>query len=176
MSKFTPFLSWGFFRFAMGPNPRLRFFSTIDQMENCTFSFVVLVYLLVTMLACKPSKKMLDLTPIQQEIYDTIKQERLMLFSIGMLCGALVSTYFVTVLKLPYPKCTIFALTYLFAVLFYTVVPKSTYMVYHLNGDQQKEWMHVYNKMKITNALFFTLAVVSLIIRVWPKIPWYQTT
>ena len=109
---------------------------------------------------------MLDLTPIQQEIYDTIKQERLMLFSIGMISGALLSKYFVAVLKIPYPKCTIFALTYMCAVLFYTVVPKSTYMMYHLNGDQQREWMYISNKMKITNALFFTLAVVSLIIKV----------
>ena len=136
------------------------------MMENCTFSFVLVVYLLVTMFACKPSPKMLELTPMQQEIYDTVKQVRLMLFSIGIISGALVSKYFVAVLKVPYPKCTIFALTYMFAVLFYTVAPKSTYMVYHLTEDQQREWMTIYNKMKVTNALFFTLAVVSLIIRV----------
>lgn len=150
----------------MGPDPRLRFFSTQYEMENCTFSFVLLVYLLVTMFACKPSKKMLNLTPIQNEVYDTVKQERMMLFSIGMISGGLISKYFVSSLKVPYPKCTIFALTYMFAALFYTVVPKSTYMVYHLKEDQQKEWMLIYDKMKITNALFFTLAVVSLIIRV----------
>lgn len=150
----------------MGPDQRLSFFSVPDKMENCTFSFVLVVYLLVTISACKPSKKMLELTSTQKEIYQTVKEERLMLFSVGMVSGALVSKYVVSVLKLPYPKCTIFALTYMFAVLFYTVVPKSTYMVYHLNHDQQREWMTIYNKMKVTNALFFTLAVVSLIIRV----------
>ena len=148
----------------MGPT-RLSFFSDLPEMENCTFSFILVVYLLVTISVSK-SHKIVQMSAMQKEIYETIKQERLMLFTIGLISGALVSKYIVYLLKIPYPKCTIFALAYMWSVLFYSVAPKSTYMMYHLAPDQQKQWMLVYQQMKVLNALFFTLAVVSLILRV----------
>ena len=134
-------------------------------MENCTFSSIVIVYLLVT-IAVSKSHKTVNLSPIQKEIYESIKQERMVLFTVGLVSGALVSKYIVNVLKSPYPKCTIFALSYMWSVLFYSVAPKSTYMTYHLTPEQQKDWMIIYQRMKVLNALFFTLAVVSLILRV----------
>lgn len=141
--------------------------SLTNNMQNCNFSVIILVYLLVIALACKPSKSMMNLTPQQVKIYEMVKSERLALFSVGIFSGAVISSLFVMNLNVLYPKCTIFSLTYLFASLVYTVIPKTTYMMYHLKDDEQKKkWMYIYDKMKITNSLFFTLAVVSLIIKV----------
>jgi len=135
-------------------------------METCAFSGIIAVYFAVSAFAAKPSKSLLNLSDGQKQIYEMVKEERLFIFSVGTLLGAIVSFLVVTWTKLQYPKCAFFSLTYLFSVLFYTVAPKSTYMYDHLQDSQKKDWIQVYNKMKITNAMFSTLAVAALIIRI----------
>lgn len=134
-------------------------------MENCLFSSVILVYLLTTHLALKPSSFQRELVGYQKVVYEKIKQERLTLFSVGIMFGAIVAVLVNSMYTNKYPRCTIFAITYIFAVFFYTVSPKSTYMIYHLDNEQIRVWKNVYKRMKTVNAMFFTLALTTLVIR-----------
>lgn len=117
------------------------------------------------MMAMKPTFGN-TLSTEKQLVYMNIKQERLALFSVGVASGTIIGHLVVKHFNIRYSKCTVFALAYMFATAFYLIVPKHDYMIYHLSKDQIKDWMVVYNRMKTANAIFFTLAVVSLIVRV----------
>lgn len=133
---------------------------------SCTFTAVILVYLLVTVTALKPRDFEASLDDHQAIVYDKIKQERLTIFSIGIVSGAILSLLYVRKSPVTYTNCTIFSLTYMFATAFYMVVPKSTYMLTHLHMNQLENYLLVYNRMKIVNSFFFSLAVTSLILKI----------
>lgn len=134
-------------------------------MESCRFTSVILLYLTLTTTLLRPNNFQQKLDSHQNQIYDEVKQERLLLFTVGVISGGLLSSLLVYSLDLEYPKCVIFALTYIIASAFYTLMPKKKYVVTYLHKDQIQDWLYVYKSMKSINTFFMTLAIASLILK-----------
>ena len=135
-------------------------------MENCTFRAVIVSYIILNFILTQNKCFESTLSDEQRSIYKNIKTERTFIFSLGVYTGLLVSYVVLRRSNTNYPTCTGFALSYVIASTFYMIVPKSKYMIEELRQDQMKDWLYIYNNMKIANALFFGLAVITLILKV----------
>lgn len=135
-------------------------------METCTFSAVILAYLALTFALTRNKQFENNLSDEQRSVYNNIKVERAFLFSLGVYSGLSLSLIILRNTQSNYPKCMVFALSYVLASIFYMVIPKRKYMIEELRQDQIQNWLVIYNKMKIANALFFGIAVVALIVKI----------
>lgn len=99
-------------------------------------------------------KKMTDrFTPQQTKIYNGIRQERRTHYLIGLAMGLVIAVIFVMKNQLPSPQkhlCAFVGLATFVANTFYELMPKSAWMVEHLDnaGDVQR-WNSVYKKFRM---------------------------
>ena len=139
---------------------------------NITICSVAIVILLssVFMMFLKDHnlflKFMNTLNNKQKEIYKRIIQERFLLYFGGMLLGI-----FLGLLYLYYSKksdrsiCIFIVIVFLTKIIFYKGLPKSTYMLYHLdNPEQVAAWTDIYRYMKKIWMLSFVFAIISYIL------------
>ncbi len=98
-------------------------------------------------------KNMVDrFTPQQTDVYNEIKKERRMHYLVGLAIGLIVASWFVMKNHIPSPKkhiCAFVGLATFVANTFYELMPKSEWMVEHLdNAGDVKRWNVVYRKFR----------------------------
>lgn len=145
----------------------------------CLLAFVFLTGMLATMMT-STSSPMFDkfyntLDEKQKKIYKKVKVERLRIFLEGMILGLLLATVLVVSLNGVANEnsrvCVFVFVTLIVNAFYYHLAPKSTYMVKHLDKEEQRvAWLEIYKTMKykkIAGMLmgilgYFLLAMVSI--------------
>lgn len=95
-------------------------------------------------------------TPKQQEVYNGIRNERKTHYLIGLAMGLVIAVIFATKNKALRPKndiCAFVGIGTFVANMFYELMPKSEWMVEHLDnaGDVQR-WNTVYKRFRTLTA------------------------
>lgn len=117
--------------------------------KSCLASVVILVSMVYMLFVDKTNILVNVLTPDQLATYKKITKERRNHMLIGYLLGLLLSVAVVlTVKNKTLQVCYTVLITYVTSYFYYTLVPKSDYMILHLTADQHDEWLAVYLKMK----------------------------
>lgn len=105
------------------------------------------------------------LNPEQQQIYKNITQERMNIYMQGFVLGIILGIIYLkttTDRKAP-TYCIFVAIVLGVTYIHYTIMPKSTYMLEHIEtAEQAKAWLEIYRKMKKTCHLGMILGVVAL--------------
>ena len=105
------------------------------------------------------------LSPEQQKIHDTIAKERLNIYIQGFVLGLILALiYLKSVKNLKQPiYCIFVAIVLGVTYIHYTVMPKSTYMLEHIdNNEQARAWLEIYKHMKLNCHIGMALGVVAL--------------
>lgn len=106
----------------------------------------------------------------QRYIYQQIVKERLKIYSIATIAGAILGVLYVifmrknasTTLSL---VCSFVVIFFTVQILIYMIYPKSTYMLDHINTNEQaKAWMQVYNQMMKSYFIGFVLGLLGFAI------------
>lgn len=142
-------------------------------MINCSLSCVIAAALLGSMLymlfSCNKNDKILYfmslLNPKQQEIYKNVTQERLNIYLqgwvLGLILGLVYLNYYAS--KSAPTYCIFVAIVLGATYVHYTLMPKSTYMLDHIdNGEQAKAWLAIYKEMKFRCHMGMVIGVVAL--------------
>jgi len=107
------------------------------------------------------------MSPEQIAIYKTVVRERMTNYVYGMLLGLLLGFIYISTnpIKSSYGICTFTVIVLGTNYLYYSLAPKSTYMLNHLtNKEQIDAWVEVYKEMKYRCFLGFVLGIISLLL------------
>ena len=126
---------------------------------------------ILTMLASKKSKNFVEfnnvLTPQQRETYKKITQERMNIYIQGLVIGSVLAVLMSQMVKLDKNKkvCLFVVIALGFNYAYYTLYPKSTYMLQHLTSKEQNQaWLNIYKEMKTRCMVGFLLGLAGYII------------
>lgn len=138
---------------------------------TCVLAAAIVGSMIVTMSAGKNSgvfkKFNASLNESQKEIYRKITTERLGIylqgFFIGLLVAVVVLAYEFKGFKSKISKVCLFVVTaVIINNVYYHAVPKSTYMLNHLDNSEQVDlWLEIYKEMKMRNIVGLTLGVLA---------------
>ena len=132
-------------------------------LSSCIVAIVFIVAMIFTMYGSDKIKAIQDfrriLTPLQNEIYTKIANERRKIYFIGFGLGLLLSFIFLlwnSILRSGSRQfnrsstiCIVGAITFTTNYFYYMLAPKSDWMILHIEGDTQKKaWLHIYKKMQ----------------------------
>lgn len=139
---------------------------------NITICSVAVVFLLssIFMMFLKDEKLftnfMNTLNKDQKKIYFKIIRERTMLYIGGMLLGLFLGFIYLSMNKNTNMNiCAFITIIFITQIVFYKIYPKSTYMLYHLDKQEQvSAWTDIYTYMKKIYMFSFILAIVSYIL------------
>jgi uncharacterized protein YacL len=123
------------------------------------------------MLASKKSKNFVEfnnvLTPQQRETYKKITQERMNIYIQGLVIGSVLAVLMSQMVKLDKNKkvCLFVVIALGFNYAYYTLYPKSTYMLQHLTSKEQNQaWLNIYKEMKTRCMVGLLLGLAGYII------------
>ena len=140
-------------------------------LNYCVLGFAFLGSSILSMLASKNSKNFVNfktlLTQEQLSIYKNIRKERLNIYIKGLILGTLIATLIVfnSSLKSTNKICVFIVTAFSFNYMFYSLYPKSTYMLLHLNTPKQNEaWLKIYKEMKLRCICGVLLGLVGYIL------------
>ena len=105
------------------------------------------------------------LSPEQVQTYDFIKKERAKLYSTGLVIGIIVGALYLRMNNYKSLKidCAFVAIVMTIASAYYSLMPKTTYMLSHLEGKEQTEaWLDVYKEMKNRCHMGMVIGVLAL--------------
>lgn len=137
---------------------------------SCTLAFIVLISMLYMLFVVDKSKELTStLTSEQMESYKKIALERRNHMIVGYVLGLLLSVVAIlTVRDKVLQVCYAITITYVVSYFYYTLVPKSDYMLIHLNTEEQRRgWLKVYLKMKNNYHLSFVLGIIFVALAVY---------
>ena len=101
----------------------------------------------------------------QQKIHNTIIEERLNIYIQGFVLGLILALIYLKTMK-NYKQpiyCIFIAIVLGVTYIHYTIMPKSTYMLEHINNQEQaKAWLGIYKEMKHRCHMGMILGVVAL--------------
>jgi len=123
--------------------------SKLSLVLTCGFLATMLLPLFVNPQRSKNSLK----TPEQEQIYQQIVKERREIYAKGLILGLTLALF----AKDP---CNFVIITMGTVFLFYTISPKTTYMLEHLEPDQVGQWVKDYRHMQLTWYSLFAIAVI----------------
>lgn len=112
-----------------------------------------------------------QMSPELAAIYQRIVAERRQIFFTGYLIGFVVSVLFiifsVNVLKTRISNagvvCSVITISFIVNHFFYSMYPKSDYMVNHLKTDKDREnWVHIYKLMQMYFHGSFALGIMAV--------------
>ena len=105
------------------------------------------------------------LNPEQVKTYDFIKKERARLYSTGLIIGIIIGALYLRMNNYKSFKidCGFVAIVMSIASIYYSLMPKTTYMLSHLEGKEQVQaWLDVYNEMKNRCHIGMVIGVLTL--------------
>jgi len=135
----------------------------------CVIAFALLGSMIFMLLNVDKNDKVMYflslLKPEQQEIYKNITRERMNIYLQGFVLGIILGIIY---LKMTQSKnapiyCIFVAIVLGTTYIHYTLMPKSTYMLEHIEtAEQAKAWLEIYRKMKKTCHMGMILGVAAL--------------
>ena len=143
----------------------------------CLISCYVSVVFIITMIYMSFSTYNISMQYESQlpkeliEVYHKIVKERTQIYYQGFLLGVVLSIlliiYNVKVKKNKMSTtamiCTIIALSFVVNHLYYTISPKSDYMLNHIKDEKQsKAWLEMYHQMKTNYHIGFVLGLIAV--------------
>ena len=137
----------------------------------CVLGAAFLGSSILTMMASKRSKNFVNFRKLlnekQLEIYNNITKERMSIYIQGLILGILLAVLitFNSSLKGTNKLCVFVVIALGVNYLFYSLHPKSTYMLLHLNSQQQNEaWLNIYKEMKLRCKLGLLLGLIGYVL------------
>lgn len=142
---------------------------------TCAISIVFIIATLYMNLSVDKSKVLVKFTETldkeQLEIYNKIMLERKKISITGYLLGLGVSLVIILVNynrkeKIDYKAitCLVGAVMFLTHYFYYTLTPKSDWMLLHLKDEQVKKWLEMYKKMQYRYHSGLLLGLISVVI------------
>jgi uncharacterized protein YacL len=137
---------------------------------SCTLSIIVLISMGYMVMITDKSKELTSvLNEEQLQRYKKIANERRNHMIVGYILGLVISI--IAVLSTNdkvYQVCYAITITYFVSYFYYTLVPKSDYMLIHLDTEERRRaWLAVYLKMKNNYHLSFILGIVFVALAVY---------
>lgn len=137
----------------------------------CFIAFVFALMTVVMMISCKTSpvfkKFRALLNPQQASVYQSIIHERTMIYVQGLVLGAILGLIVIMNLKKEKTKnkvCVFVLVALVTNILYYKLHPKSTYMLLHLDSQEQVSgWLDTYKTMKLRSALSILIGIMAYI-------------
>lgn len=129
--------------------------------------FAAMLYIMLNPHKTKILNAFIDtLDEKQKKIHKKIVAERLKIYLTGLVLGLIVAfTYLSMSQKNMVRTCVFTVLVLSVNILFYMLVPKSTYMMEHLKTvEQYNKWLDVYKEMQYRNYMGFVLGVIAYLI------------
>jgi uncharacterized protein YacL len=140
-------------------------------LNYCVLGAAFLGSSILTMMASKQSKNFINFKNLldekQLKIYQKIIKERMSIYIQGLILGVLLAVLitFNSSLKRTNKLCVFVVIALGVNYLFYSLHPKTTYMLLHLNSQQQNEaWLNIYKEMKIRCKIGLLLGLVGYIL------------
>ena len=125
----------------------------------------------MTMLASKKSKNFVNFMAVlddnQQQIYKSVIRERMNIYIQGMVIGILLALGITSNVKLSKTNniCLFIVVALGFNWGYYSLYPKSTYMLSHLTDSTQvKAWLAIYKEMKFRCKIGLLLGALGYVI------------
>lgn len=135
----------------------------------CVIAFALLGSMFYMLINYDKNDKILQFASLlskdQQKVYRNVTQERLNIYLQGFVLGIVIAiVYLKTFANKNQPiYCIFVALVLGVAYIHYTIMPKSTYMLEHIdNAEQAKAWLEIYKLMKTRCHLGMLLGVIAL--------------
>ena len=142
---------------------------------SCLLSFVFIVAMIyfthVKTSQDVYSKFIHTLDEKQKKVYESIVQERAFIYYFGYVIGFLLSLLFIYynlyVAKRKMDNyvliCTIISISFITSYFYYTLTPKTKYMLNYLTEREQiDEWLNIYKNMKMNYHIGLVLGLVSV--------------
>ena len=140
-------------------------------LNYCVLGSAFLGSSILTMMSSKYSKNFVNfrklLNKSQLDIYNVISKERMSIYIKGLILGILLAVLktFNSSLKGTNKLCVFVVIALGVNYLFYSLHPKSSYMLLHLTSQQQNEaWLNIYKEMKLRCKLGLLLGVAGYIL------------
>ena len=113
----------------------------------------------------------LSLLPDQRQIYEGIKKERRDIYTTGYVLGFILSLFVIAYyrsnkcISKTSVLCIIFSVSFIVNYFYYILSPKTTYMVQHLETNEQKTlWIQVYRTMQYNYHMGFMFGILALVL------------
>ena len=109
----------------------------------------------------------------KQQIYEKIIEERKNIYFSGYGIGIVISILVILINKYIFNKrmnngmmvCCVGAISFTINYLYYILIPKSTYMIKHLNNQQQiEEWLKINRSMQVKYHIGLLLGIVAIMV------------
>ena len=141
----------------------------INNSLVCLIAFALLGSMFYMLINYDKNDKIMQFASLlskdQQKVYRNVTQERLNIYLQGFVLGTVIAiVYLKTFAKKNQPiYCIFVALVLGIAYIHYTIMPKSTYMLEHIDtAEQAKAWLEIYKLMKTRCQLGMLLGVIAL--------------
>ena len=141
----------------------------INNSLVCLIAFALLGSMFYMLINYDKNDKIIQFASLlskdQQKVYRNVTQERLNIYLQGFVLGTVIAIiYLKAFAKKNQPVYCIFvALVLGVAYIHYTIMPKSTYMLEHIdNAEQARAWLEIYKLMKTRCQLGMLLGVIAL--------------
>jgi len=142
-----------------------------ECISYCLVGAALLGSMIVTMLASKKSKNFVNFMNLldddQQQIYKSVIKERMSIYIQGLVIGVILAILCTFTNKLTKTNkiCLFIVIALGFNMLYYSLYPKSTYMLSHLTSKEQNEaWLKIYKEMKLRCKIGLLLGIVGYIL------------
>jgi len=137
----------------------------------CLVGAALLGSMIVTMLASKRSKNFKNFMNLlddnQQQIYKSVIKERMTIYVQGLVIGVILAILctFSNKLSKNNKICLFIVIALGFNMLYYSLYPKSTYMLSHLTSvEQNNAWLKIYKEMKLRCKVGLLLGIVGYVL------------
>jgi hypothetical protein len=141
----------------------------IDVSIYCVIAFALLGSMFYMLFTVNKQDKILQFTSIlnkeQQKVYRNIMEERLNIFLQGFILGIIIAIVYLKTSKNKSQPiyCIFVAIVLGVTYIHYLFMPKSTYMLDHIdNAEQARAWLEIYKEMKFRCHMGMFLGVISL--------------
>ncbi len=105
-----------------------------------------------------------SLTPELKDTYKKIVRERAMIFIQATFIGLFFGFLYIRMSKEP-DVCAFLLIVMLIQYMYYTMIPKTDYMITHLTTDGQRQaWLDVYKYMRLLYHAGFAVTIVGFLI------------
>lgn len=141
----------------------------IDLSLYCFIAFALLGSMFYMLFTYNRNDKILYFSSLlnkeQQKVYKNITEERLNIFLQGFVLGLIIALVYLRTLsdKNQPVYCIFVAIVLATTYIHYLIMPKSTYMLEHVDTPEQaKAWLEIYKVMKFRCHVGMLLGVLAL--------------
>jgi uncharacterized protein YacL len=145
-----------------------------ECLSYCLIGSALIGSMIMTMITSKQSKNFRNFSALldddQKQIYKSIIKERMTIYVQGLIIGVIIALFvtFKNNWKRVSNVCLFIVIALGFKYLYYSLYPKSTYLLSHLRSQEQvKAWLEIYKEMKFRCKFGFILGILGYLLLGW---------